>query len=132
MTALSLLLFLVWIGSQWIGGRWAYSSDMQLVISGGAVVLSTDRLLVTGFLLTTMREGMAWGFECFTTVRGWHLQIPLWAPFLCTSVASGVLWNRVRKSSRLSAGKMCPACDYVRTGLIPSAPCPECGAPCDT
>lgn len=50
---------------------------------------------------------------------------PLWMVIVASGVPGVLLWRSCLKD-RARHGH-CPWCSYDRTGLAPSAPCPECG-----
>ncbi|HEX2838132.1 MAG TPA: hypothetical protein VHN77_08405 [Phycisphaerales bacterium] len=54
--------------------------------------------------------------------------VPFWMPALASLVLSGFAWRLDTLATRRAKLGACPKCSYPRTGLAPSAPCPECGA----
>lgn len=62
---------------------------------------------------------------------GWArlFQVPAWLLILITGAPAATLWwNDYLSARRRARQGLCPKCGYPRTGLAPSATCPECGA----
>jgi hypothetical protein len=60
------------------------------------------------------------------------LALPLWIPALASLAASVMEYCLERKARRRAKLGACLKCSYSRTGLAPSAVCPECGAAAPT
>lgn len=139
LLAMGVVLAVVWLGSGWFTVRWGPSSSWAVYLSGGRWGQGTG---------VSMHEGSEWpiiertqGFfgiewmpmrvETFivgSTVPETDVWwIPLWPvvaiPWVCFAVTA-------RRDAKLAArnrtGK-CLACGYVRAGIAPADPCPECG-----
>jgi hypothetical protein len=59
----------------------------------------------------------------------WVLHIPLWPLAILVLGAAMVAWRLDTLARRRAKLDACPKCSYSRTGLVPSAVCPECGSP---
>lgn len=53
--------------------------------------------------------------------------IALWPPSLIASCTALLGWARVIRNFFRAREGFCAQCKYPRTGLTPTAPCPECG-----
>ncbi len=136
--AVTMLLVVAWIGSGWwiLGIIKPKPSRLSLGIVGGVVVVMSD----------DVNPIAQWGFYChrqsniiYWPWRGvggldssfatqWALTIPLWIPSIATFVATCTAWRLDALARRRARLNFCPKCTYDRTGLAPTAVCPECGA----
>lgn len=73
----------------------------------------------TDFGIHTLRDDVF-----FTTT---HFTLPLWIPFLLFSLVTWRSWKLHLAHRAALRAHHCPHCNYPRTGLTPSSPCPECG-----
>jgi hypothetical protein len=55
--------------------------------------------------------------------------IPLWPLVLTFSIGFAAIANKDRRLNRRARIGRCLVCNYNRTGLAATTPCPECGAP---
>lgn len=55
------------------------------------------------------------------------LTLPLWIPFTLFSLLTWRSWKLHLTHRAALRTNHCPHCNYSRTGLTPSSPCPECG-----
>lgn len=70
--------------------------------------------------------GTAWWIRWDVSASRGQVLVPLWIPAGLGLAAAG--WaRRAQHRTRLTAGQ-CPKCEYDRSTLPPTAPCPECGA----
>ncbi len=73
-------------------------------------------------------KAIAWGFGEWHFGSNFTFTIPFWTPALAALVASALAWRLDTLATRRAKLGACPTCSYPRTGLAPSAPCPECGS----
>lgn len=136
--ALAVLLPLIWAASLWgtcYGSFRAGPNGLQFgaLVGEGVIGLGLDlngglpsSFIATRAVPTWPREwcphvGVSTGMSGVT--------VPLWIPWLF-ALGFCVLFylGHRREKMRRLVGR-CPACGYDRSGLDPSAPCPECAAP---
>jgi len=55
------------------------------------------------------------------------MRLPLWFPLILVTIPTALAWRLDTLATRRAKLGACPTCSYSRTGLAPSAPCPECG-----
>lgn len=117
---------------EWRTGR--INSGRQVVITcrfdSGAFRFSSDTL-------PAGTPGTAWTTQWAGEPRwlprwnGWNaedvLVIPYWVFLILLAAPTSVAWYRDRAGG--VSATACRRCDYDRSGLDPSAACPECGAP---
>lgn len=58
----------------------------------------------------------------------WFVGVPLWMFAPPALAASAIAWAIDARIRRRASTHLCAKCAYDRTGLAPSAVCPECGA----
>ncbi len=71
---------------------------------------------------------MGWWFRHRLYRNDSLVWIPLWFPLLLAALPAALAWRLDTLATRRAKLGACPTCSYPRTGLAPSASCPECGA----
>jgi len=130
---LSVVLLCALIGSRWwglvrVGYTWICN------ISHGSIEL---RFLNSGFGVGptgwVAQRNIQPGFDDWLPHRvgdftAGELVIPLWIPLTLVLIPIYFAWRLDARARRRAGKNRCPTCNYYdRTGLAPSAPCPECG-----
>lgn len=133
------------VASWYLDAFWVFKGGMAVSIDGGYLSLQQGEpdnfadigaypmgwpVGGHGFHKPPFMRGVAWwpvlGFRSGTR---WEVSVAIW-PLLCTAAGvASLLWRADRREARdrrRRAG-LCPACGYDRSGLVPGAPCPECG-----
>jgi len=59
--------------------------------------------------------------------RACMVALPAWMLLALVAPLPAFVWRRDALARRRSEKDLCPHCQYDRTGLAPSAVCPECG-----
>ena len=134
--AVTVLLAVLWYGS----GRWFIAScastnynNIVELARGGIQVLWQRPLAMPPKLIWKFASSNT-GFEWWIGFVGswstnWQLAIPLWIPVVPTLLVTMLAWHLDVRARRPKRTNPCPSCGYDRTGLAPSAVCPECGTP---
>ncbi len=129
-----------WWSIEWVGGR------CRVFVGGGGVYFVYGEVAGQDIVLNIGQPGWFtgafgiteggdvrrvygvphyWGFQYWASPENGvdaYLTIPLWLPFLLTTVPTFILWRRDR---RPPPGH-CQRCGYNLTGNV-SGRCPECG-----
>ncbi len=128
----TVLLVVVWIGSEWGGIGYLSQSGSGFEIAAGSIYFSFRAWLEpysTGGWQLSAHSG---GFDRWPSWRGdsqlWWLRLPLWIPFVAMLLATGAALRLDTLARRRAKLHVCPKCNYDRTGLAAGAVCPECGA----
>ncbi len=137
--AVTVLLVVVWwVTSQRrivLGGH----DGRVVAISSGAVMLGPDDPdaslfgfpmdYPSEFAFTYWSPGSKLIWRPIRSVRVWGTTgcLPLWMLVAPVFVSTMAAWRVDTLSRRRAMLNLCPKCHYDRTGLAPSATCPECG-----
>lgn len=144
------LVAAIWLGSaRWCAGWVTYPAGVQnpairLYIERGLLgvgVWNQERLdtglwfrrypsdvvvnLPDGLVQARHDHRLRWNFKWVAIIR--IMWIPLWAPFSLLVVLAALAWRPDIVAARRRGRGHCRTCNYDRSGLAPSAPCPECG-----
>jgi hypothetical protein len=127
------IVFAAWLFSGW--RYFLYFESYRAVGVGLGAVLLRDNTLPG----IPPSHGSAWGRveqaphwywipSRFNGLGIAGINIPLW-PVPVFALALTIKVWRMDAERRRTGTTSCPACNYDRTGLAPSAVCPECGTP---
>jgi hypothetical protein len=132
--AATLLLVGVWLGSGWVHVRWQ-SPSWGITVSRGRLVLGHTSPPPEGTLAQPMSDvstgpfRFSWRYVRYVSPRGWSIFLPLWPAAVASFLPTAWAWRLDTLAHRRARAGACPNCHYDRTGLAPSALCPECGSP---
>jgi hypothetical protein len=132
---ISLLIAVAWVAS--VPYQWTYTTrensgnwtNVHSVWIGEGCLFSIHHFLETpdkyaGLGVVYNLAWPRWGIHIWRFQSGdWHLQLPLWTPFLLVAIPTALLWWRDRRC--IPPGH-CRECGYNLTGNV-SGVCPECG-----
>ena len=130
----SVLLVVVWVGSGWWGFLWMSPRRFGCVVWAGQIKAGHHTLVNPQPEFEFLHPPgetyhLYWSFSGGTSSTVGLAAFPIWSlvlPSLLVTAAARRLDTLARRRAR--AG-LCPKCDYDRTGLTPTALCPECGTP---
>jgi hypothetical protein len=130
--AVSVLLVVVWIGTQHRAIGWQIRSMGSVWLGGGRFTIDTGFWAsipeTSGPIAFAWGGPPGWRFESVRDGPCWALCAPLWmltAVSLSIAAISLRLDTLARRRERM--GK-CPKCNYDRAGIAGDAKCPECGS----
>ncbi len=133
--AVTVLLVVVWMGSNGRMLWWSSSDGHALVVDRGLLQieyppLPNGRHLKAGWHAQRVFDGLFWwplprrdfGFSNFV--------IPFWYLVAASLTGTASAWSLDVFANRRARFKphRCPKCNYDRTGLAPGVVCPECGS----
>jgi hypothetical protein len=133
--AVTVLLVAVWVGSA-VGQvtliRFpyiisVYSGGLNLTIAEDAAP-SWPRVLPLGNCRFNDKEfHLSWWRWGGRYANAHEYAIPLWVVIAGSGLVTAIAWRLDILARRRAKLNLCPKCNYDRTGLAPSAVCPECG-----
>lgn len=146
-TACCAALLAAWLISGWthpsrdLPLNWKDYDDVDITLSQGRIMttLSRTREIAELFLIAEVDisefealPSHGWRFEPWFDSRfnECHAKVatPLWIPFVLIALPTAYLWKQDLVAARRVRAGLCRKCKYDRSGLSPSAPCPECNA----
>ncbi|HEX2838324.1 MAG TPA: hypothetical protein VHN77_09385 [Phycisphaerales bacterium] len=136
--ALAMVLFVALNTQRTVNWGWerkaatTYLHLSQGVLIFGNMPLPSDQWdfgLIPGWAFYPVNSAaIRWWPSSSSNPYGSIIAVPLWIPALASSMLSALAWRLDTLATRRAKLGACPTCSYPRTGLAPSAPCPECGA----
>ena len=127
-----MLLVGLWLWSGWgTAGHW--SNRWSAGVAAGEVWVAwwplPDDPLGSYWLASVPKTIPEWGWWVHSDVRGLFTarSVPLWIPIVLVACATLAAWRLDSLARRRANPGVCPKCNYDRTGLAPTAVCPECG-----
>lgn len=127
----SVLSLALWVFAIYFPIEWVHKSGNQIELSHGQVCVTywIDKTYKPEIgLHRTDRPSLTvlWAHDYAHTRYLQLFALPLWPLILLPAIPIAVGSFRLKRSNtRLKSGS-CPNCGYDRSGLQPSAPCPEC------
>ena len=121
---------------------WAWSVPMYMASDGshwvdcyvrhGLVLVSLHRPATPdpetfAFALGGLNSMPMWLPDAGRSSTVWYLIAPIWFLIALSSFISAFAWRLDTLARRRARIGFCHKCNYSRTGLAPSAVCPECG-----
>ncbi len=145
--SLAVLVLIMWIGSDWYFAQYNWGSlTLQGIRSGvpnsggGVAHLGAGEFYFVR-VWPPIRMGGTPGWRMEANQRPFQflpsismpsntieVRVPLWLLVLLLGGCTVWAWRLDMLASRRQRVDACPKCNYSRTGLAPSAVCPECGS----
>jgi hypothetical protein len=130
--AVTLLLVVVWIGSAVYPSLYLLSSGVQCGAADGCMVagrLQFPKWMSprTGWYFSKPQWELWWLPSWSRSGAYWECFIPLWPIVFIAALSTATAWRLDTLARRRAKLNLCPTCHYDRTGLAPTALCPECG-----
>ncbi len=140
--AVTVLLVVVWIGSELWTGVWLCGGPYAIDIRHSRLRIErSQRLIVWNDMDLSLAEvvrlikpvpvrgisGSRWLVSWSGGVADWRLDIPLWVLTAVTLLGTAAAWHLDTLARRRARAGFCPKCNYDRVGLAAGAVCPECG-----
>ena len=132
--AVTVLLVGVLVASRWWSLVYVHSSHIGWsgVRNGFAGGFWCDGRYASGepgmHLDRNPHTGLLWSPRWRVTDLDTTFFVPLWIPATLTLAATVTAWRLDTRARRRDRECRCSKCNYDRTGITPSAVCPECGA----
>ena len=130
----STILLIAWVGSIFVNVGWTSLGGDGIGYGTGGVSLWQGHIPVpsaqAGWYMPPNDPQLSFWFvyEAWGN-NGWALFVPLWIPLGFAVVFTADAWYMAARTRRGDFRHLCTKCGYDRTGLAPSAVCPECGTP---
>ena len=141
------LILVAWVGSAWYAAQrnWGVQTARDFLSGvpnrgGGLLRVGAGEAYFVNVQPPTRMGGVpGWNVERSSVPFRWspsiqtrvdevQVRVPLWIPLLLAIGVTVWIWRLDKIAQLRAAVHSCAKCGYSRTGLAPTAVCPECGA----